>query len=56
LAFVGIGVALTSWLVVATEVTQTQSQALLAIPGVIGLVILAPTWYIWLGLRLRRAG
>jgi hypothetical protein len=55
LAFVGIGVALASWLVVVTTVTQTQSQSLLAIPGVIGLVILAPIWYIWLGLRLLRA-
>jgi hypothetical protein len=31
LAFVGIGVALASWLVVVGEVTQTQSQSLLAI-------------------------
>ena len=56
LAFVGIGLALASWLVVVGEVTQTQSQSLLAIPAVIGLAILAPIWFIWLGLRLRRAG
>jgi hypothetical protein len=55
LAFVGIGVALASWLVVVGEVTQTQSQSEIAIPGIIGLAILAPIWYIWLGLRLRKA-
>jgi hypothetical protein len=55
LAFVGIGVALASWLVVVQEVTQTPSQSLLAIPGVVGLVILVPIWFIWMGLRLRRA-
>jgi hypothetical protein len=55
LAFAGIGVALASWLVVVEEVTQAQSQSLLAIPGVIGLAILAPIWFIWLGLRLRQA-
>jgi len=53
LAYVGIGVAIAAWLVVAGEVFQGQSLIAL-IAGVAS--ILVPIWYIWLGLRLRKAG
>jgi hypothetical protein len=52
LAFVGIGVTLALWLVVVGEVVQTQLP--LTILAGVG-VILLPLWFIWLGLRLRRA-
>jgi hypothetical protein len=32
-----------------------QNQSFTAIVSGVGLVILAPLWYIWLGLRLRSA-
>jgi Domain of unknown function (DUF4386) len=51
LAFVGIGFALGSWLVVVGEVVQTQTP-LTIVAGV--AAILAPIWFIWLGLRLLR--
>jgi hypothetical protein len=53
LALVGIGVALLAVLLVGGQVAQNQS--LLALVGGAGGVILIPLWYIWLGLRLRRA-
>jgi hypothetical protein len=53
LAFVGIGVTLGLWLVVVGTVTQTQLP--LAILAGVGAILL-PIWFIWLGLRLRRAG
>jgi Domain of unknown function (DUF4386) len=53
LAYLGFGVAIAAWLVVAGEVFQGQSLVAI-IAG--GAAILVPIWYIWLGLRLRRAG
>jgi len=53
LAYLGIGVTIAAWLVVAGEVFQGQSLIAL-IAGV--STILVPVWYIWLGLRLRKAG
>jgi len=54
LAYVGVGTAIAYWLAVAGVVFQIPS-ALTIIAGV-GAIILAPLWYIWLGLRLRKAG
>ena len=53
LAYAGIGIAIANWLLVAGEVIQIQ--LLIAIVAGAGFVILAPLWYIWLGLRLRKA-
>ncbi len=53
LAYVGIGVAIAAWLVVVGEVFPSQSLIAI-IAGVAS--ILVPIWYIWLGLRLRKAG
>lgn len=53
LAYVGIGVALVSWLAVAGIVVQMPA-ALTLVAG-LGAILLAPLWYIWLGLRLRTA-
>ena len=52
LAYLGIGVTIAAWLVVAGEVFQGQSLI-----GIIAGVstILVPIWYIWLGVRLIRA-
>jgi hypothetical protein len=54
LAYLGIGVTIAYWLLVASSLLQIQLFT--SIVAGIGLVILAPLWYIWLGLRLRRAG
>ncbi len=54
LAYVGIAVAIVYCLIVATNLLQ--SQLFTAIVGGIGGVILWPVWFIWLGLRLRKAG
>jgi hypothetical protein len=54
LAWLGIGVAIVAWLSVVGEVVQTQS--LFVILAGAGGIIVIPLWYIWLGLRLRRAG
>jgi hypothetical protein len=54
LAYLGIAVTVVFWLIVAANFLQIQ--LLTAIVAGLGLVILAPLWYIWLGLRLRRAG
>jgi|SRR6266545_5723336 len=53
LAYLGIALAIAYWLVVVAEVIQTQS--LIAILAGVGGLILVPIWYIWLGLRLRKA-
>jgi hypothetical protein len=53
LAYLGIAVAIAAWLVVAAEVSQ--GQFLIANVGGVGGVILVPIWYIWHGLRLRKA-
>jgi hypothetical protein len=53
LAIVGIGVALVYWLAVAGIVLQIPA-ALTLVAG-LGAIVLAPLWYIWLGLRLRIA-
>ncbi|HEV2238116.1 MAG TPA: DUF4386 family protein [Ktedonobacterales bacterium] len=54
LSVVGILFALAGWLVVAGEVVAQSQSAVLIAGGVFAL--LAPIWYIWQGLRLRRAG
>jgi len=54
LAYVGIGVAIVYGLVVASSLLQIQLFT--AIVAGVGGVILAPIWYIWFGLRLRKAG
>lgn len=51
LTYMGIGVAIAAWLVVAGEVFPSQSLIAL-IAGVAS--ILVPIWYIWLGLSLRK--
>lgn len=54
LAYMGIFVTITYWLIVASNFLQIQSFT--TIVAGIGLVVIAPAWYIWLGLRLRKAG
>ena len=54
LAYVGIAGTLTYWLIVLSNVLQIQLFT--AIVAGVGGVILLPIWYIWLGLRLLRAG
>lgn len=53
LAYVGIGVAITALLAMVGQVFQIPS--VLTIIAGVGALILVPLWYIWLGLRLRRA-
>jgi Domain of unknown function (DUF4386) len=53
LAYVGLGVAVVYWLAVAGIVFQIASALTLVAGG--GALVLAPLWYIWLGLRLRTA-
>ena len=53
LAFIGIGGGIAYMLVVPGQVLQIQW--FIAIIAGIGGVILIPIWYIWLGLRLRKA-
>jgi len=53
LAYLGIAVTIVYWLIVASNFLQIQLFT--AIVAGVGLVILAPLWYIWLGLRLRQA-
>ncbi len=53
LAYLGIAVTIVYWLIVASNFLQIQLFT--AIVAGIGLVILTPIWYIWLGLRLRTA-
>ena len=53
LAYDGIAVAIAYWLVVAGYVLGIGT--LVAIAAGLGGVILAPIWYIWAGLHLRRA-
>jgi len=54
LASLGVAVAITYWLIVASNLLQIQLFT--AIVAGVGGVILLPIWYIWLGLRLRQAG
>lgn len=51
-AYVGIAVGVAYWLVVAGFVLDVQ--VLVTIAAALGGIILAPIWYIWLGLVLRR--
>jgi hypothetical protein len=53
LAYLGIVVAIVYWLIVISNFLQIQLFT--EVVAGIGLVILAPPWYIWLGLRLRKA-
>ena len=55
LAYVGIALAIGNWIVVASNVVQVPSQLLRTIIVGVSVVILPPIWYIWLGLRLRKA-
>jgi hypothetical protein len=52
LSYVGIAVAILYWLVVVSFVFDVG--ILLSIVAGLGGVILAPIWYIWIGLLLRR--
>lgn len=54
LAYVGIGVAITALLAMVGQVFQIPS--VLTIIAGAGALVLVPLWYIWLGLRLRKAG
>ena len=54
LAYVGIAVAVAYWFVAAGFVLNLET--LIAVAAGLGGVILAPIWYIWIGLRLQRAG
>jgi len=54
LSYLGIAVAVMYWLVVVSNVFGID--ILLSIVAGFGGVILAPIWYIWVGLLLRRAG
>lgn len=53
LTYLGIAVIIVYWLIVASNFLQIQLFT--AIVAGVGLVILTPIWYIWLGLRLRGA-
>ncbi len=53
LAYVGVAVGVLYWLVVVGLVTD--NGALLRIVAGLGGVVAAPIWYIWIGLRLRKA-
>jgi Domain of unknown function (DUF4386) len=54
LAYVGIGSAIVYWLAMTGIVLQLAS--VIRIKAGAGAFILVPLWYIWLGLRLRKAG
>jgi hypothetical protein len=54
LAWVGIGLGLVYWLFVVGEVAPIPS--LFAIVAGVGALLFGMIWFIWLGLRLRRAG
>lgn len=53
LAYVGIAVGILYWLVVVSLVFD--NAALLQIVAALGGVVAAPIWYIWVGMRLRKA-
>jgi Domain of unknown function (DUF4386) len=53
LTYLGMAVTIVYWLIVASNFLQIQLFT--AIVAGVGLVILTPIWYIWLGLRLRKA-
>jgi uncharacterized protein DUF4386 len=53
LAYAGVGAAIAYWMAVVGIVFQIAS--VVTIVAGVGGIILAPLWYIWLGLRLRRA-
>ncbi|HLF87441.1 MAG TPA: DUF4386 family protein [Anaerolineales bacterium] len=54
LAYLGIAIAVLYWLIVVSFVFDIA--ILLSIVAGLGGVVLAPIWYIWVGLRLRQAG
>jgi hypothetical protein len=54
LAWVGLGLGIAYWLFVVGEVVQFPT--LFALVVGVGALIFGTIWYIWLGLRLRRAG
>ena len=53
LIYLSIVVTIVYWLIVVSNFLQIQSFT--AIVAGVGLVIITPIWYIWLGLRLRKA-
>ena len=53
LAYVGVAVGVLYWLVVVSLVFD--NAALLQIVAALGGVVAAPVWYIWVGMRLRKA-
>ncbi|SRR6266498_1707351 len=54
LAYIGIGAAITNWLVLLADVFPILS--VLTIIAAVAGIFLVPIWLIWLGLRLRKAG
>lgn len=54
LSYIGIAVAVLYWLVVVSNVFGID--ILLSIVAGLGGIVLAPIWYIWVGLLLRRPG
>ena len=53
LSYMGIALAIIYWLIVVGNVYSIG--LLLSIAAALGGVVLAPIWYIWVGLRLRQA-
>jgi hypothetical protein len=53
LAYVGCAVGVLYWLVVVSFVFDMA--ALTQIVAALGGVVAAPVWYIWVGMRLRKA-
>jgi hypothetical protein len=51
LAYVGIALTIADWLIAASN--SLNIQLFTAIISGVGLIILAPIWYVWLGLKLR---
>ena len=53
LTYIGIATAAAYWLIVAGFVSN--QEMLFTIGAALGGIVLAPIWYIWIGLRLRQA-
>ncbi|MFQ5932615.1 MAG: hypothetical protein ACE5MM_09415, partial [Nitrospiraceae bacterium] len=51
-AYLGIATAILYWLVVVGNALEVP--VLIAISAGLGGIVLAPIWYIWIGVRLRR--
>jgi hypothetical protein len=53
-SYIGMATAVVYWLIVVANVFNIG--VLFAIASALGGLALAPTWYLWLGIRMRRAG